>query len=412
MKILFISYFFPPYAHAGAVERTVFVIRELVKRGHRIGVLTARNYTFFKRDYSFTKFVPPDVQIFSPSALEPSTFFERDVASLSTRKVFFRHLIWPDSRVFWLINAIPASVKFVKNFKPDLIISIAPPYTDLLLGYFLSRRFKIPHVVDLLDPWSDDLYEMYPSHWQKELTLFTERLILKSVNGVLVATYPMKWRLLERYDFFKPEKIENITYGIIEENVQKIKEINYELPFTVLYLGTIRGGHKNPVGFINAFSKFVSKNKDAKLLLVGSIEKSAIENFESSIPRENLEIIPYLPNEEVYKVVNEAHLLWLLISKAPGFELVMPAKTIAYLGFKRPILATVPTGWTAGFLSSMGIKVVDPDDVDSIERALQDFYDGYKKRQLAAPPFERVREFYYNRIGERYENFLKRVIGG
>ncbi len=410
MKILFISYFFPPNAHAGAVERTVFIIRELVKRGHRISVLTARNYTFFKKDNSFQKVIPSDVHVFSPSAIEPSTFFSRDVASLSSKRGFLRYLIWPDSRVFWLINAVPSSIKLVKNFKPDLIVSIAPPYTDLLLGYFLSKRFKIPLVVDLLDPWSDDLYEMYPSQWQKKLTHFAERLILESAKGGLVATYPMKWRLLERYDFLKPEKIENITYGIIEENVEKIREINFELPFTVLYLGTIRGGHKNPVGFVKGFSRFVSKNKDAMLHLVGSIEKSAAYKFESLIPKENLKISPYLANEEIYKVVNESHLLWLLISKAPGFELVMPAKTIAYLGFKRPILATVPAGWTARFLSSMGIKVVDPDDEDSIERALQEFYDSYKKRQLITPPFDRVREFYYDKIGERYENFIKRVI--
>ncbi|MEO0239768.1 MAG: glycosyltransferase [candidate division WOR-3 bacterium] len=410
MKILFVSYFFPPYAHATAVERTVLIIRHLYEMGHEIGVITARNYTFFQRDPSYLKYIPEGIKVARPSALEPSTFFARSGTSPGTSKRLFRNFLWPDSRVFWLINALPSGIRFVRSFKPDIVVSIAPPYTDLLLGYLISKKFHIPHVVDLLDPWSEDLYGMYPRWWQKELTFFFEEIILKNARGVVVATYPMKWRLLERYKFLRPEKVENITFGIIKENAEKIGGIDYSLPFTVLYLGTLQGGHKNPSGFIRAFAKFLKLHPDARLKIAGNVEGEVRNFIEENLPKEKVEFLGYIKNEDVYKIVNGAHVLWLLISRAPWFELVMPAKTISYLGFLRPILATVPEGWTAEFLRKMGVTVVDNENEAGILEALERLYHDYENRDLKLPKRELIGEFEYSKIAQKYEKFLKTAL--
>ncbi|MDI6850328.1 MAG: glycosyltransferase [bacterium] len=410
MKILFISYFFPPYAHATAVERTVLIAKYLSEFGHEIGIITARNYTFFQRDPSYLNYLPKTLMIARPSAIEPSTFSQRRSAPSGTSKKLFRNFLWPDSRVFWLINAVPASLTFVKDFRPDVIVSIAPPYTDLILGYLISRRFRIPHFVDLLDPWSDDLYNMYPNWWQKELTYFFEKKILEETRGVIVATYPMKWRLLERYKFLRPERVDNITFGIITENMEKVKEIDYSFPFTVLYLGTLQGSHKNPTGFIKAFAEFTKVHPDARLMIAGNVDKEVKDLIKQNLPAENVEFLGYIENEKVYTVVNRAHILWLLISRAPGFELVMPAKTISYLGFSRPILATVPEGWTAEFLRKLGVTVVDNDDVARIVRALEGLYQDYKRQNLKLLKKELVEEFEYSKIARKYEAFLKTAL--
>jgi len=410
MKILFISYFFPPYAHATAVERTVLIVKYLSELGHEIGVITARNYTFFQRDASYLKYVSKTLRIARPSAIEPSTFLQGQSVPSGTSKKLFRNFLWPDSRVLWLINALPASHTFVKDFRPDVIVSIAPPYTDLILGYLISRRFRIPHFVDLLDPWSDDLYNMYPNWWQKELTYFFEKKILEETRGVIVATYPMKWRLLERYKFLKPERVENITFGIIKENMEKVAEIDYSSPFTVLYLGTLQGGHKNPAGFIKAFAKFTKVHSDVRLAIAGNVDTEVKDFIKRNLPEENVEFLGYIENEKVHTVVNRAHVLWLLISRAPGFELVMPAKTISYLGFSRPILATVPEGWTAEFLRKLGVRVVDNDDVEGILRALEDLYEDYKNRNFRLLKKELVQDFEYSKIALKYESFLKTAL--
>ncbi|MGB9824944.1 MAG: glycosyltransferase [Candidatus Hydrothermia bacterium] len=410
MRILFVSYFFPPFANATAVERTVMLIRHLRRRGNDIAVLTARNYTFMARDDSFLKYVPRDIWIVKPHALEPSTFLKAKDFSMAEGKSILRRFVWPDSRIFWLINAIPAGIRLVKQFKPDSIVSIAPPYTDLLLGYFLASRFKIPHFVDMLDPWSDDLYGMYPSAWQKKLTFAAEKLVMQSAKGFIVATYPMKWRLTEKYPFLKPEKVENITFGINEDLVKDVREIDYSTPFTLLYLGTMRGSHKKPLAFVEAFSDFVKEVKDARIIAVGNISEEAKHYFLSKVPEENLELHPYVKNERIAEFVNRAHVLWLLISRGTGFELVMPAKTITYLGFKRPILATVPEGWTASFLRQTGANVVDVDNSNEIFSALSQLYHAYQRKALSLPDKKVVNEFYYSKIAEKYESFLKSLM--
>lgn len=410
MRILFISYFFPPYAHATAVERTVLIIKELESRGHKVAVLTARDYTFVARDYSFLKYISDDLILVKPRAIEPSTFLGGEHLAVSEGKSVLRRLTWPDSRILWLINALPAGIKLVKFFKPDVIVTIAPPYTDLLLGLFLSQKYRIPHIVDMLDPWSDDLYSMYPEPWQKKLTSFFEELILRRAKGVIVATYPMKWRLLEKYAFLKPELVENITYGVNEEIIKGVSPINYDLPFTLLYLGTLRGSHKNPSAFIEVFSEFVRMAGNARLIIVGNIADEVKNYVLEKIPADNVKFHSYVKNDKICKFVNNSHVLWLLISRGPGFELVMPAKTITYLGLKRPILATVPQGWTMEFLRRLGVEVCDIDKAEEIKKSLEKLYWDYANRSLKALQEETVKEFSYSKIAERYESFLKSLI--
>ncbi|MEO0229373.1 MAG: glycosyltransferase [candidate division WOR-3 bacterium] len=410
MRILFISYFFPPYAHATAVERTVLIIKELERRGHKVAVLTARDYTFVARDYSFLKYISDDLILVKPRAIEPSTFLRGKHIAVSEGKSILRRITWPDSRILWLINALPAGIKLVKFFKPDVIVTIAPPYTDLLLGFFLSSKYRIPHIVDMLDPWSDDLYSMYPEPWQKKLTSFFEGLILQKAKGAIVATYPMKWRLLEKYTFLKPELVENITFGINEEITKSVSPVNYDLPFTLLYLGTLRGSHKNPSIFIEVFSEFARRSGNARLIIVGNTAEEVKRYVMEKMPHNSVEFHSYVKNDEVFKFVNNSHVLWLLISRGPGFELVMPAKTITYLGLKRPILATVPQGWTMEFLKRLGVEVADIDKAEEIKRSLEKLYQDYANRSLKSLQEKTTKEFSYSKIAERYEAFLKSLI--
>ncbi|MGB4239110.1 MAG: glycosyltransferase [Candidatus Hydrothermia bacterium] len=408
MKILFVAYFFPPHAHATAVERTVMVIKGLSEEGHEIGLITARNYTYSSKDYSFLKYVPENLKVVSPSALEHSTFCKSLSNLQGAYKNTFRKFIWPDSRALWLLNAIPASSHFTKVFKPDVVVSVAPPYTDLLLGYLLSRRLKVPHVVDFLDPWSDDLYDMYPLWWQKELTASAEKEILKRVKGVIVATYPMKWRLIEKYPFLKPEMVENITFGIKEDLANRIESPDYSKPFAILYLGTLQGGHKNPKSFVDAFREFCSRHPEVILKIVGGkIEDGIKDLLNKEIPNRNLQIMGYVKNENIHLLVNESHVLWLLISRARGFELVMPAKTITYLGLERPILATVPEGWTAEFLKKAGVTVVSCDRKDEILMCLEELYQKYLNHDLNGPESSVTEEFKYSTIARKYGKFLE-----
>jgi len=411
MRILFVSYFFPPFAHATAVERTVMLLKGLKELGHEVAVLTGRDYTYMQRDYSYLRYIPRDAIIKRPFAVEPSTIFKKVPMQKESKRNLFRYFFWPDTKVLWIVNAIPAGIKLVKAFKPDLILSFAPPYTDLLVGHFLSKRFRIPHVVDLLDPWSDDLYYLYPAKWQKSLTSYFEKEIFREAKGIVVAIYPMKWRIVEKYPFIKPEKVENFTFGIKDETLNRVPPIDYSKPFTALYLGTIRGIHKNPSAFIEAFSRFVKKHPEAKLRIAGNVAEEAKEYILSLIPKDNVELLNYVENERILELVKDSHVMWLLITRGPAYELVMPAKTITYLGLGRPILATIPKTWTYDFLKNFGgVTLADPDDVEGIEKALEDLYHAYVRKNLRTPREDLVQEFLYSRIAQKYEAFLKSLV--
>jgi len=407
MRILFVSYFFPPNAYATGVKRTTRIIKRLREHGVEPLILTARDYTFIKRDESFLRELPEDLVIFRPKALEPSTFLKNAEFLEEKGKKPFRYFIWPDSRILWLINALPQISKIIKNFKPHGMVVQAPPFSSLVLGLLANKLHKLPYILDMWDPWSDDLYGMYPTFWQKNLTDKAEESLMKGARGIIVVTYPMKYRLLHRYPFLESHKIEVITFGYEEDEMKDIGEIDYNPPLKILYLGSLFGIHKDPRVFFEAFHEFIKKgNKNVKLILVGT-KSSKILDLASSIPKENIELIPYIPHSEILKFIRSSHILWLLTTPGPGYDLIMPSKLFEYLGARRPILATVPPGWVQDFLKRINAFVCDPVNKSEILDTLYRIWSSFENKKLPLPPQE-VRAFYsYENLSERYAVFLK-----
>jgi len=407
MRVLFVSYFFPPNAYATGVKRSIRIIKRLKKYDIEPLILTARDYTFIKKDESFLKELPEDLMIFRPKALEPSTFLKNVEFLEDKSKKPFRYFIWPDSRILWLINALPQIGKIIKSSKPQGIVVQAPPFSSLILGLLANKLYKIPYILDMWDPWSDDLYGMYPTFWQKNLTDKTEELLMRGARGIIVVTYPMKYRLLHKYPFLEAHGIEVITFGYEEGEMKDIGEIDYTPPLKILYLGSLFGVHKDPEVFFEAFSEFIKKDrKSVKLILAGAKSKRILD-LASGIPAENIELIPYVPHSEIRKFIRSSHVLWLLTTPGPGYDLIMPSKLFEYLGARRPILATVPAGWVQDFLKRINAFVCNPVDKSEILDTLRRIWSSFENKKLPLPPHE-VRAFYsYENLSERYAAFLK-----
>src|SRR4029453_18090134 len=59
-----------------------------------------------------------------------------------------------DDEVGWTPSAFRAASRLVKDERFDAIITSGPPHSTHFVGLLLKRRFKIPWVADLRDPWS------------------------------------------------------------------------------------------------------------------------------------------------------------------------------------------------------------------------------------------------------------------
>ncbi|HRQ68571.1 MAG TPA: glycosyl transferase, partial [Candidatus Syntrophosphaera sp.] len=157
MRILLISYYFPPCGGA-AVQRWHKWLPVLVESGIEVTVLTTASGDYPVLDPSLEQEIPPQVKVLRSGA--PSTaklwkalFGKRSSVpygdlSTNAKTGFLRKaLIWarlnliiPDARKFWNPSALKTATAFLKTNLVDAVITTGPPHSTHLIGLELKKR--------------------------------------------------------------------------------------------------------------------------------------------------------------------------------------------------------------------------------------------------------------------------------
>ena len=161
MKVLIVSFWFPPSNVAGAV-RIGKLARYLHLRGHDLRVLT----TDIGVDRSLPLEIPSERVIYTDyrrredrlahfvqsfwqhAAAASGTGGERSSGEVAARGKSLREWLQrqhtgftniPDSRRGWIKIAVPAGRRLIEKWKPDTIFASTPPFTGLIVADRLSR---------------------------------------------------------------------------------------------------------------------------------------------------------------------------------------------------------------------------------------------------------------------------------
>lgn len=78
----------------------------------------------------------------------------------------------PDARVGWNKFAFQAACKLIDEEKIDAIITTSPPHSTQLVGLKLKKKYNLPWLADLRDPWTGIYYydKLYLSSFSKRET--------------------------------------------------------------------------------------------------------------------------------------------------------------------------------------------------------------------------------------------------
>lgn len=186
MRVLLITYHFPPDAAVGAVRPYHFA-RLLPQQGIETWVLTVNPEfaEFWDRDLVIED-IPQDqifrtpvrktkrrrlVEIVSAAkrkiqtsrATASSTSALPPLVNQSTgwlqatplRRLLLSLLYFPEHLAGWYQPAIAMAEKALLKVNFDAVISTSPPRVAHLIAYRLAGRYKLPWVMDLRDPWYD-----------------------------------------------------------------------------------------------------------------------------------------------------------------------------------------------------------------------------------------------------------------
>ena len=173
MKILLLSYYFPPCGGA-AVQRWLRFSRALVKQGHSLTVITTEDGDYPYMDESLLAKLPPKLKVLRSRPLGfgrlwsilgqkhlPYGSLRTEIRDSFITKLLYwlrLNLIVPDLRIGWNPSAYKLAEKELKADRYDYVISTGPPHSTHLIGLKLKRRYGIQWRTDFRDPMSDIYY--------------------------------------------------------------------------------------------------------------------------------------------------------------------------------------------------------------------------------------------------------------
>jgi len=397
MKVLILTYYFPPAGGSG-VQRWLKFVKYLPEFGIEPVVYTVENANYPIQDKSLVNEIPEGIEILKQPIFEPnkmlSVFGKKDNQSagfLDKNPSFFGQVAQyvranyfiPDARKYWIKPSTEYLTKYLKNNIIDIVITTGPPHSVHLIGLALKKELNIKWIADFRDPWTDiDYFHQLPltkkaikKHHQ------LEQEVLKSADTVLVVGKTMQKTYLA---FNKNTQV--ITNGFDNSNESEL--ISLDEKFSFVHIGMLNSD-RNHVMLWKILSEISKENNefstDLEIKLIGKVCAEAIKNITDFGLDENLKQIDYVTHNEVISYQKSAQVLLLLINNVPSAKGIITGKIFEYLQAKRPILAIAPTkGDLAEIIKNTNSGFcIDFDDEKNLKKTILTMYQQFKNDTFA-----------------------------
>ena len=430
-QILIIAYYFPPSGGSG-VQRVLKFAKYLPENGWQPTILTVDPAYAAYPDYdeSLVEDVPKDIRVVRTRSWDPYSFyaklqgrrkqdmigtgFVREPANkgqISRLAMWLRaNLFLPDARVGWVPFATPAAGRLIRKERYHALLTSGPPHSVHLVGRRLRRRFGIPWVVDMRDPWTDQWPNMVmpQTGLARRLDAMFERSVLKEADAVVSVSDGVGKGLQTKASI---QRYQTITNGFDSADIPPITEMRGDdAPFTLTYVGTLYGPRHVPA-LVQALANVVRERR-FRVQFVGRVDEVVVQAYREAGLGEILQVVPYVPHAEAIGYMRAANVLLVIIDRVAHNRGIAPAKMYEYLALGKPILCIGPTnGDPATILSkTRGGVVIDYDDVDGIQDFLTMHADGVSRGEAPESPDHEAIQAYDRRfLTRRLASLLDRI---
>ncbi len=302
-RLLIVAYAYPPLATIGT-ERPLSLACEAKRQGWDVRVLTVT------QDSSFTVDPHATSPVETVRAVNiPLSYFTRWLRFLLPGK----ETLWSfmDFQYSWVPSAILNGRRLFDSWPYDVLLSTAPPFSDLRVGASLASHFGLPSVADLRDPFinnmtRDFLHPYIRRFWHRYyyglLSQFDERIVVD--------------------DCILPELLDLSSHLI--RNGYKESEFKEPLPDrfdrpTIGFIGTVYKEY-NLAPVFKAFEILPSEFRhDSRLLFVG--KGSEIAQRRAQRFGVEVEAHPMVPRKKALEIMKRCHGLIYFGSEAVGTKI-------------------------------------------------------------------------------------------
>ncbi len=346
MKVLFITYYWPP---AGGVspQRILHFVKNLSEAGVDCHVICPRNASYYQIDENLQSEIPADVSIHQVVIKDITSFIKKvpklnqegNIKTKSTgllsrlAKWIRANVFIPDPKMNWVKAVTRKALELHKKHEFDLIFTNGTPHSVHLSGLAISEQITLPWIADFRDPWTKmDYFQQLPlskSSLRKHQNL--EKKVITKADVVL--TVSENWR--KDFIALGAKRAEVITNGF-DEYIKKERNPN---EFLISHIGSLHGD-RSLDSLVKAVKRLLDKEdkQQIKLVLVGGISPETKTSILQFLPEDRVIMPGVVNHKEAKQWMAKSSILVLAINDSKASNGRIPAKLFEYLAAGSPIV--------------------------------------------------------------------------
>jgi hypothetical protein len=237
-RILIISPHFPPL-NAADMQRVRMSLPYYAALGWEAEVVAVhQSYAHMVKDDLLLESIPNNIKVHHVKALQKKFTSKLGLGSLALRAMWFYKK---------KVNELLKEKKF------DLIFFSTTEFPICVLGAYWKKKFNIPYLIDMQDPWHTDYYKDKPKAEQPKkfwfsyrMHRFLEPIAMNEVDGIISVSAHYIHTLQQRYPHLIGKPCEIITFGAFNLDFEIVKRNRDNL--SLLFKPTAQTTHLIYVG--------------------------------------------------------------------------------------------------------------------------------------------------------------------
>lgn len=411
--VLILAVHFPPSGGVGVI-RTLKFTQYLPCHGWKPVVATLpEKATKRVVDDSLLSEIPPETEVYRPFFYDYRKIIGGDIDRLL--KPLLDRIHFPDKYVQWNRFAFKyLSKKLLPFSKIDLIYTSVGPHSTMLLAHRLHRKFHIPFVVDLRDPFSFSQYNLLETRKSSQSKAEKiERFVFKDAAHIINVS--RLWK--EKYERLHPDiasKSSLIHNGYDEADFDFPEQSEKNDVFTIGYNGTF--SRLAPLEPLLSAMADIHQNDGASIRLniaTPMSKRKLTSRFPYLFENGLIEFKGFLPHAESLRYLRRSDATVLILNDLAATEGMIPAKTFEYLRIGKPILLLHRKN---GHLSEIIEKTktglsVDISDREAVVQTLRHLQRQWTQGEIAVNPVRsEIERFERKRLTRRLADIFDSLV--
>ena len=249
----------------------------------------------------------------------------------------------PDRASPWVFPALQLAVDLLQRVPFDVVFSSHGPPSSHIVAALLTRRFGLPWIADYRDLWSEN-HAHHRSWPLRVLEMHLERWVLSRASHLTTVSEPLAVRLRMLHG----KSVTVIQNGFDPDDFCEVTELSEKHKFRVVYTGMIYPGKQDPSIIFQAIKSILNNHQELgaaiEVHFLGADPSQVFPFAEAYGVLEHVTVHARLPNADALRWQQESDILLLLTWHDKSANGYYTGKVFEYLGARRPILATGPSG--------------------------------------------------------------------